>query len=444
MKVLTVGGGAREHTIVKALSEDGAEIYAAMGNKNPGISRLSEEYLLESGSNIEKVVDWGEEKGVEMAVVGPEAPLGQGIVDALEEKGIRCASPNQAAAKIETSKEFMRDLQSRYDLPGRVEYRTFDNIEDIEDFLSHYEGELAVKPVGLTGGKGVKVMGEHLDNKKEVIDYCEKVLEEEIGGKPRLVLEERLKGEEYTLQVFTDGENLIPMPLVQDHKRLFEGDEGPNTGGMGSYSQADGLLPFLDQSVYDQSVEIIRKTLEALKDDGRPYKGVLYGQFMLTAEGPKIVEFNCRWGDPEAMNVLPLLKTNYVDLCEKIAEGNISDIDVTFENKSSVCKYVVPEGYGVDPDGGHKVDVDERSIEDEGAQLYFASVDEKDGEIYTTTSRAMAVVGYSEELEDAEATSERALDHVKGDKIQMRHDIGKPESIKRKMDNMKKIRGENS
>ncbi|MEF8874019.1 MAG: phosphoribosylamine--glycine ligase [Candidatus Thermoplasmatota archaeon] len=443
MKVLTVGGGAREHTIVKALAEDGAEIYAAMGNKNPGIARSSEEYLLESGSEIEKIVDWAEEKGVEMAVVGPEAPLGEGIVDALEEKGIRCASPNQAAAKIETSKEFMRDLQSRYGLPGRVEYESFDDMEEIEDFLSHYEGELAVKPVGLTGGKGVKVMGEHLENKKEVIDYCEKVLEEEIGGKPRLVLEERLKGEEYTLQVFTDGENLIPMPLVQDHKRLFEGDEGPNTGGMGSYSQADGLLPFLDQSVYDESVDIIKKTLEALKKDGRPYKGVLYGQFMLTAEGPKIVEFNCRWGDPEAMNVLPLLETNYVDLCKKIAEGDISDIDVSFENKSSVCKYIVPEGYGVDPNGGHKVEVDERSIEDEGAQLYFASVDEKDGEIYTTTSRAMAVVGYSEELEDAEATSERALDYVKGDKIQMRHDIGKPESIQRKVDNMKKIRGEN-
>ncbi len=443
MKVLTVGGGAREHTIVKALAEDGAEIYAAMGNKNPGIARSSEEYLLESGSEIETIVDWAEDKEVEMAVVGPEAPLGEGIVDALEEKGIRCASPNEAAAKIETSKEFMRDLQSRYDLPGRVEYRTFEDIEEIEDFLSHYEGELAVKPVGLTGGKGVKVMGEHLENKKEVIDYCEKVLEEEIGGKPRLVLEERLKGEEYTLQVFTDGENLIPMSLVQDHKRLFEGDEGPNTGGMGSYSQADGLLPFLDQSVYDESVDVIKKTLEALKDDGRPYKGVLYGQFMLTSKGPKIVEFNCRWGDPEAMNVLPLLETNYVDLCEKIAEGDISGIDVSFENKSSVCKYVVPEGYGVDPDGGHKVDVDERSIEEEGAQLYFASVDEKDGEIYTTTSRAMAVVGYSEKLEDAEATSERALDHVKGDKIQMRHDIGKPESIQRKIDNMKKIRGEN-
>ncbi len=442
MKVLTVGGGAREHTIVRALVEDGAEIYAAMGNKNPGIARLAEDYLLEKGTEIESVVSWAEDKEVDIAVVGPEAPLGNGIVDALEDRNIKCASPDKKAAKIETSKEFMRDLQSRYDLPGRVEYEVFDDIEDVEDFLAHYEGELAVKPVGLTGGKGVKVMGEHLENKKEVIEYCEKVLEEKIGGKPKVVLEERLEGEEYTLQVFTDGENIIPMPLVQDHKRLFEGDEGPNTGGMGSYSQADGLLPFLDQSIYDKSVNIIKETLKAMKEDGKPYKGVLYGQFMLTTEGPKIVEFNCRWGDPEAMNVLPLLESDYVKLCEKIAEGDISDLEVSFEKKSSVCKYVVPEGYGIEPEGGNKVDVDEEAIEDAGAQLYYASVDERDGEIFTTTSRALAVVGYAEKLEDAEEVSEEALSYVEGDKIQMRHDIGKPESIQRKIENMKRVRGE--
>ncbi|MFW5927802.1 MAG: phosphoribosylamine--glycine ligase [Thermoplasmatota archaeon] len=443
MKVLTVGGGAREHVIVKKLAEDGAEIYAVMGNKNPGIARLAKEYLLEAGSNIEEVVNWAVEKDVNLAVIGPEAPLGEGIVDALERNDINCASPKKDAAKIETSKEFMRDLMAEYELPGRVEYHTFDNIKDIEDFLTHYEGDLAVKPVGLTGGKGVKVMGEHLNSKKEVIEYCRKVLEEEIGGKPRLVLEEKLVGEEFTLQAFTDGENIKPMPLVQDHKRLFEGDEGPNTGGMGSYSQADGLLPFLDKEIYEESIDIMKKTLKALKEDGKPYKGVLYGQFMLTSKGPKIIEYNCRWGDPEAMNVLPLLETNYVDLCEKIAEGDISDEDVSFENKASVCKYVVPEGYGVDPDGGHLVDVDEKAIEKEGAQLFYASVDEKEGKIYTTTSRALAVVGYSKDTNKAEEASERALSHVESDKVQMRHDIGKPESIQRKIENMKKIRGEN-
>ncbi|MFO7792900.1 MAG: phosphoribosylamine--glycine ligase [Candidatus Saliniplasma sp.] len=442
MKILTVGGGAREHTIVKALHKDGAEIYAAMGNKNPGIARLSKEFLLEKGTNIVKVVDWAVEKDVELAVVGPESPLGKGIVDELEQNGIKCASPDKKAAQIEISKEFMRNIMQKYDLPGKVDYHVFDDIEEIEDFLAHHDGELAVKPVGLTGGKGVKIMGEHLESKEDVIDYCHKILENKIGGNSRLILEERLKGEEYTLQVFTDGENLIPMPLVQDHKRLFEGDKGPNTGGMGSYSQSDGLLPFVDGEVYDESVAIIKETLKALKKEGVTYKGVLYGQFMLTKKGPKIIEYNCRWGDPEAMNVLPLLKGNYVEICNKIAEGDISDLKVSFQEKSSVCKYVVPEGYGIDPVSGAELEIDEDAIESEGAQLFYASVDEKDDKIYTTTSRSIAVCGYSETLEDAEAASERALSHVKGDKVHMRHDIGKPESIDRKKKRMEDIKGE--
>mgnify|MGYP006286494605 CR=1 FL=1 len=442
MKVLTVGGGAREHVIVKALVNSGADVYAAMGNKNPGIANLSTEFLLEKGSNIEEVVNWADEKDVELAIIGPEGPLGKGIVDALQEKDIPSASPNSKASKIETSKKFMRDLMSKYDLPGRVDYHVFDNIEEIEDFLAHYEGEVAVKPVGLTGGKGVKVMGEHLEDKREVIKYCEKVLENKLGGVSKVILEERLKGEEYTLQVFTDGKNILPMPLVQDHKRLFEGDEGPNTGGMGSYSQADGLLPFVDEELYDESIEIMRATLEALRKEGIDYKGVLYGQFMLTKKGPKIVEYNCRWGDPEAMNVLPLLKTNYLDICNKIADGDISDIDISFENKASVCKYVVPEGYGIDPVPDNELKVDKEAIEAEGAQLFYASVDEREGKIYTTTSRSLAVVGYAGKLEDAETVSEKALNHIKGEKIHMRHDIGKKESIDRKLENMKKIRGE--
>ena len=442
MKILTVGGGAREHTIVKALHKGGAEIYAAMGNKNPGIARLSKEFLLEKGTKIDKVVEWAEKKEVNLAVIGPEAPLGQGIVDELEKRGIKCASPNKNAAQIEISKEFMRNIMQKHDLSGKVDYHLFDDIEEIEDFLAHYEGELAVKPVGLTGGKGVKIMGEHLENKEEVIAYCHKVLENKIGGKSKLILEEKLKGEEYTLQVFTDGENLIPVPLVQDHKRLFEGDEGPNTGGMGSYSQADGLLPFMDKRTYDESVSIIQETLKALKKEGVTYKGVLYGQFMLTKKGPKIIEYNCRWGDPEAMNVLPLLENNYVEVCKKIAEGDISDLDVSFQKKSSVCKYIVPEGYGIDPVSGAELEIDEEAIEAEGAQLFYASVDEKDGKIYTTTSRSLAVCGYSEKLEEAESASERALSHVKGDKVHMRHDIGKPESIERKVEHMKMIKGE--
>ncbi len=428
--------------MVKALARSGAEIYAAMGNNNPGIARLAKETLLEKGTKIDKIVDWAVEKEVELGVIGPEAPLGNGIVDELEKKGIPCASPDSAAAEIETSKEFMRDLMARHELSGRVEYEVFDDIEALEDFIAHYTGDLVVKPVGLTGGKGVKVMGDHLDSKKDLIDYSRKVLNENIGGTPRVVLEEKLEGEEFTLQAFTDGVNVIPTPLVQDHKRLFEDDQGPNTGGMGSYSMPDGLLPFVDRDTYERSIEIIRATLEAMRKEDRSYKGIIYGQFMITAKGPKVIEFNCRWGDPEVMNILPLLKTDYAELCSKIAEGDLSGIDVSFEPKASVCKYIVPEGYGFESIPGSHLKVDEESIEREGAELFYASVDARDGDIYTTTSRSLAVVGFADRIEEAERVSERALSHIKGKNIHMRHDIGKPDIIKKKVKRVKALIGD--
>ncbi len=428
--------------MVKALDRSGAEVYATMGNNNPGIAGLAKQVLLEKDTNIDAIADWAVEMEVELGVVGPEAPLGMGISDELERRGIPCASPGRRAAEIETSKEFMRDLMAEHELPGRVEYQVFDDIEELEDFIAHYKGDLVVKPVGLTGGKGVKVMGDHMENRTELFDYSRTVLNENIGGTPRVVLEEKLEGEEFTLQAFTDGEIVVPAPLVQDHKRLYEGDLGPNTGGMGSYSMADGLLPFVDRKTYDESVGIIRATLEAMREEGRAYKGVIYGQFMLTARGPKVIEFNCRWGDPEAMNILPLLKTDYAGLCMGMAKGDISDLKVTFEPKASVCKYIVPEGYGFQSIPGSQLMVDETSIEGVGAELFYASVDARNGAIYTTTSRSLAVVGFASDIEEAERVSERALSHIKGEKIHMRHDIGKPEVIRNKVLRMKTLRGD--
>ncbi|MFO8110126.1 MAG: phosphoribosylamine--glycine ligase [Thermoplasmata archaeon] len=441
MKVITVGGGAREHAMVSALVKGGAKVYASMSNKNPGIAGMSEDFLICSDTDVQTIALWAVEKEVDMAVIGPEAPLGKGIVDELESKGILCASPRKAAAELEISKEFMRELMKKYELPGRVDFEVFQDVTVVEDFLSHYEGDLVVKPIGLTGGKGVKVIGEHLDDKREVIDYCRKILQEKIGGKSKVILEEKLEGEEFTLQVFTDGINVIPTPLVQDHKRLYEGDEGPNTGGMGSYSMSSGLLPFVDQETYQESLDIIKAALLAMEKEGRRYKGVLYGQFMLTAKGPKIIEFNCRWGDPEAMNVLPLLKSDYLELCKGMAQGDISKMDAEFSKKCSVCKYVVPEGYGIEPVPGNKIVVDEEGIENAGARLFYASVDEKDGDIYTTTSRSLAVVGFAEDMESAEKSSEKALSYIEGKGIHMRHDIGKPESIERKLGHMEDILG---
>jgi phosphoribosylamine--glycine ligase len=441
MKVLSVGGGAREHAIVKALAKDDVEIYSVMKNRNPGISRLSKDTLYEKETEVEKVKEWAKEKSVDWAIIGPEAPLGVGIVNLLEKSGIPCVGPTKEASQIEISKQYMRDLMAKHNLPGLVDYKVFDNVEDASEFLKDYDKEVVVKPIGLTGGKGVKIMGEHLLSKEDVIDYSYDIHQNKIGGSSSFVIEEKMIGEELTLQAFCDGKTLAPMPAVQDHKRAYEGDIGPNTGGMGSYSQEDGLLPFLKRNEYDECVRIMQSIVDAMAKEGTPYKGVLYGQFILTREGPKVIECNARFGDPEAMNVLPLLTSNFSDICKGIIDGTLSSKDVSFKNMATVCKYIVPMGYGVESLVGEKVEINKEMIKKAGAELFFASVNQMNEDIYTTTSRALAVVGIDNNIFEAEKIAEKALSHVKGN-VFMRHDIGKKELIDKRIQHMKDLRGE--
>jgi phosphoribosylamine--glycine ligase len=440
MKVLSVGGGGREHAIVKALAKSGAEIYAAMGNKNPGIVRASRGFKLVKDTDVENVVKFAAESAVEIAVIGPEAPLEIGLVDALVKEGIGCVGPTKDAARIETSKAFMRGLMSKYKVSGNIEFCTFNDFEGAKKYVLDAEMEVAVKPVGLTGGKGVKMQGEHLKDKEEVIRYVKDIFDNKIGG-GGVVLEERLEGEEFTLQAFCDGRTVVPMPLVQDHKRAFEGDNGPNTGGMGSYSMEDHILPFMTKKELDQAMDIMRKVVGAMARDGCPYVGILYGQFMLTRIGPKVIEFNARFGDPEAMNVLPVLESDFVGICEDIVAGKLSPSKVKFESKATVCKYVVPEGYGTKSKSGHEIRVDEEGVMNEGAHLFYANVNEENGRILTTSSRSIAVVGLEATVEKAEKACERGLRHVSGDAIYVRHDVGKRELIQKRIEHMKRIRG---
>ncbi|UCE39483.1 MAG: phosphoribosylamine--glycine ligase [Thermoplasmata archaeon] len=441
MKVLSVGGGAREHAIVKALVKSNTEIYSVMKNRNPGIAKLSKDTLYEKETEVEKVTEWAKSKGVDFAFIGPEAPLGVGIVDELEKSGIPSVGPSKSASQIEISKQYMRDLMAKHNLPGMVDYRVFDNVSEAETFLKDYNKEVVVKPIGLTGGKGVKIMGEHLLNMEGVLDYCREINENKIGGSSSFVIEEKMVGEELTLQAFCDGSHLLPMPAVQDHKRAYEGDIGPNTGGMGSYSQEDGLLPFLTKEEYDNCVDIMQSIIDAMKEEGTPYKGILYGQFILTTKGLKVLECNARFGDPEAMNVLPLLTSDFAEICSGIIDGNLASKKAMFANKASVCKYIVPKGYGVESLVGEKVVVDEAEIENSGAELFFASVNQRDDQIYTTSSRSLAVVGIDDSIFDAEKIAENALSHVKGN-VFMRHDIGKKELIEKRIEHMKELRGE--
>lgn len=438
MKVLAVGGGGREHAAVEALYRSGAEIYSVMKNANPGIISRSKEYALCKETDIDKVCSHAKAWGVELAFVGPEAPLEAGLVDALEAMGIKCAAPTKAAARIETSKTFMRELVDKYGIKGNLGFAHFDNASDCGEYLKTIDHEIVVKPVGLTGGKGVKVQGEHLHSFEETMDYVNEIFDENIGG-AGVIIEEKAVGEEFTQMVFVDGRHIVPLPLVQDHKRAYDGDVGPNTGGMGSYTDSDHLLPFITESERKEAISILQDIVDAMAKEGCPYRGTMYGQFMLTVNGPRIIEINARFGDPEAMNVLPILKTGFTDICMRMAAGTL-DIPVEFENKATVCKYVVPKGYGVKSESGHEICVDEEAIRNCGATVFYANVDMKEGKLVTGTSRSIGVVGIADSLEDAERNCEKALQNVKCDAVFVRHDIGTRALIQRRVDHMKQLR----
>lgn len=429
MKILVVGGGGREHAIASALSRNTeTEICSVMARRNPGIDALSGKVRLCRETDIRSVVAFAKETGVEYAFIGPEAPLEAGIVDALGSAGVPCIGPTKAAARLETDKAFCRQMMDMNHLDGCPMYRVFHSSADAVDFIRGYDGDLVVKPIGLTGGKGVRIMGEQVD-RAGAIAYAKS-----LNGD--VVLEERLLGEEFTLQAFVDGKHLVPMPLVQDHKRAFDGDTGPNTGGMGSYSMPDHRLPFVAEQDYQRALAIMQSVIAAMERTGSPYQGILYGQFMNTAQGPKVIEFNARFGDPEAMNVLSLLASDLSEIVCRITEGTLGSSQVTFEPRATVCKYLVPTGYPDSPHAGDRITLSPNP----GALLYYANVEKNaGGSLETLTSRTLAYVGTGDTLEEAERNAEQAASGVRG-AVRYRRDVGTRALLDRRIAHMKELR----
>lgn len=428
MNYLVVGGGGREHALARALScNPESVLYAVMSHENPGIAALCQDYLIASETDIDAIVSFARRRQIQYAVIGPETPLHAGVSDALLEIGIGCLGPTRAAAQIETDKAFCRRLMKEYQIEGLPAYRFFSDPEDAVAFISSHEEDIVIKPVGLTGGKGVRVMGEQVD-RAGAVEYARSIQ----GG---MVIEERLIGEEFTLMAFVDGKSLIPMPLVQDHKRAYEGDSGPNTGGMGSYSMPDHGLPFVEEAEYIAALRIMHDVVSALQRSGIPYCGILYGQFMNTSTGPKVIEFNARFGDPEAMNVLSILSSDFSGIVVRVAEGTLSQSDVVFDRKATVCKYIVPAGYPDKPEKGEKI----AFSGNHDALLYYANVEEKDGSLFTRSSRSLAFVGVGESLEDAERSAEAAASSVRGN-VRYRTDIGKETILSDRIHHMKELR----
>ncbi|MEN6342374.1 MAG: phosphoribosylamine--glycine ligase [Methanospirillum sp.] len=429
MKYLVVGGGGREHAIMASLARDEtAELAAVMATRNPGIASLADTFLLAPETDVARVVRFAVESGADLAVIGPEAPLEAGLADALAGAGIPAFGPTQAAARIETDKAWARALMTRHGIPGCPEYGLFTDSEEAIRFIRDHPGELAVKPVGLTGGKGVRITGEQVDRE----GACAYV--RELGGP--VVVEERLEGEEFTLQAFVDGTHLAPMPLVQDHKRAFEGDRGPNTGGMGSYSMPDHGLPFVTDADREAALSIMAAVVRAMAVEGIPFCGILYGQFMNTAAGPMVIEFNARFGDPEAMNVLTLLQSDLGEIARRCVDGNLAPSAVSFEAAATVCKYIVPDGYPEAPGPSAPIDI---GVVPGAARLYYANVEEREGRLWTLRSRTLAFVGTGATLEEAEAVAERGASGVTGP-VRYRRDIGTRALLEQRRAHMRAIR----
>ncbi|TXT66986.1 MAG: putative Phosphoribosylamine--glycine ligase [Promethearchaeota archaeon] len=777
VNALVVGHGAREHVIGEALVNGGAELFAFMSFKNAGLDRLSKGRIkIHSETDFAEIIDFCKIKKIDFVVIGPESPLCVGIVDALETNGYPCVGPRIEPAQIEGSKIFMRNLLDKYKIQSNVKGKSFSSMEGVKDYIDNVgESNIVVKPDGLTGGKGVKVFGDHLFSKEDILTYCNDL----INNNMQFILEENLEGEEFTLQTFVDGKNIVGSPLVQDHKRAYEGDEGPNcyssdteiltetgwktfdklnnnekvmtyncennilefqrpekihwmkhngvmihfnnrkldllvtpnhrmlvkyrnsdkrevveagnlkgereilltglwegesldyfiieeynykfnhklarqkikfedwiqfmgiylsegylydterehsiyicqpkkskyftefekilsklpfyysysekdakfrinsiqlvnilkkyvktqekyipnyiknakkehiigflnafflgdgnihyekkryysiskkliddiqelilkigkssiitghtrkkilnpldnkdydaqpvysleikpefkvgirkkdikivdyqgdvgcvtvrngfvvvrrnnrvaisgnTGGMGSYSLETHLLPFISKENVDDALDDMRNVVAAIKaETGILYKGFLYGQFMKTTQGLKLIEFNARLGDPEAMNILPILKTNFVDICWAIIKGTLDGLEIEFEKKATAVKYLAPEGYPLSPKKDQLISIDEERLEKIGAKYYYASVYKENENIFTTTSRSMGVLGIAASLKEAEQIAERGVGCIEG-KLFHRKDVGTPELLQKRIEHMNSLK----
>lgn len=436
MNILLVGGGAREHAMAKALFRSSSHplIYCCAPTLNPGIESLATDYWTGDIIDANAILNQAKAWKIDFAIIGPEAPLESGIADALQKKGIAVIGPTKSLARIETSKIFTRDLLTKHHVAGSPQYKFFSELAGVKDFLKLLgNGNYVIKADGLMGGKGVKVAGDHLHSLDEAYQFCESL----IAASHAFLIEEKCIGQEFSLMCFCDGKNLIPMPLVQDHKRAYVNDEGPNTGGMGSYSDANHRLPFVSVDDVVAAMKINHEAVHALmKECGEKYKGILYGSFMATKYGVRLIEYNARFGDPEVMNVLAILETDFVAICQAILDGTLEKMDVRFSLLATVCKYVVPEGY---PDHAcMNACLDVSDVENK-AQLYYAGVEMRDEKLVATGSRAVAIVGVANTIAAAEKMAEADVLRIHGN-VFHRSDIGTEELIQRRVTQMQELR----
>jgi phosphoribosylamine--glycine ligase len=414
MRILVIGRGGREHAIVWALrrSDKAKRIFCAPGNA--GTAMLAENVPI-GEMEFDRLVQFAQDHAVDLAVVGPDDPLAAGIVDAFEAARIPVYGPRRNAAEIEGSKIFMKNLLRKYNIPT-ARYETFSDYETALAYLRAQPAPIVIKADGLAAGKGVTVCFTREEAERAL---RETMVDKAFGAAgDKVVIEEYLEGQEMSILSFVDGETVRPMPPAQDHKPAFDGDKGPNTGGMGTYSP----LPHIPQSVVDEAVEtIVKPAARALAAEGRPFRGVLFAGLMITKDGPRAIEFNARFGDPETQVVLPRLKTDLLDIFLASLCGRLDEIDIVWSDEAAVCVILASAGYpGAYAKGMPIEGLDEVPA---GTLVFHAGTAERDGRIVTNGGRVLGVVGLGNGIAEARGRAYEAADRIRFEGKHCRTDI---------------------
>lgn len=416
MKVLVVGGGGREHAICWKLAQSPkvTELYCAPGNG--GIAQVSTCVPIKA-TDVDAMVVWAKEQAVDFVMVAPDDPLALGMVDALEAAGIPAFGPRKNAAIIEASKAFSKELMRKYHIPT-AKYETFTDLDAALNYIDAQGAPIVVKADGLALGKGVIVAATVEEAKAAARDMME-------GGKfgasgATVVIEECMTGPEVTVLAFCDGEHIVPMPSSQDHKRAYDGNKGPNTGGMGAISPSPNYTPEVAKRCME---EIFLPTVAALKNEGRPFQGVLYFGLMLTPDGPKVVEYNARFGDPECQAVLSLLESDLLDILLACREGTLDTLDIRWRDEAACCLVLASGGYPLAYQKGYPI----TGLDEAGqtATVFHAGTAQKDGQLVTAGGRVLGVTATGKDLNAAIDAAYAAASHIHFQDVHFRTDIGR-------------------
>ncbi len=417
MQVLVIGGGGREHALVWKIKQSSRvqKIFCAPGNA--GTAEIAENLPI-AADDIDSLLKFAVENDIGLTVVGPEQPLVKGIVDQFEGKGLRIFGPNARAAELEGSKSFSKDIMKKYGLPT-AEYKTFNSADSARNYIESKNCPLVVKADGLAAGKGVLLC----QTADEALAAVDSIMGERSFGEAgdQIVIEEFLEGEEVSLLAFSDGQTVLLMDSAQDHKAAYDGDKGPNTGGMGAYSPAPVFTETMRQKVRDK---IMLPMIRAMQQEGRPYKGILYAGLMLTKTGPQILEFNARFGDPETQPLLVRMDSDIIPIFEACIDGTLDKCPLQWKNESSVCVVMAAKGYPNSYEKGKPISGLKDANALPGVAVFHAGTKEQDGEVLTHGGRVLGVTAIGEDTATAISRAYEAVEKIKWDGIHYRKDIG--------------------